>query len=411
MLPSLDASRQSSGDSSPALGGSWLERHVAPFAERVGNAPRVRALREALPISFIGLLLALGFLVFTAKSGTFPERLRGSISEAFAIMSIVLVFVLAQRLAARLNIPYVHTFAGSIFAFGFALPRSAFHSFADFGNVLGRSGLFVAIVACLSAAGAIRLANRRFGEYVGPVVGTLAIWIGSWALYALHISIGSLLAASIAPLATLGDSYLALFVIVGIQAVLWLFGINGPALLAALIYPVYLNLQLVNTEAFSHHQSLPHIVVTSTFLFVFPGGAGATLPLVVFLLRSRVSRLRKFAYAAIVPSIFNINEPVLFGLPLVYNPMFAIPFIGAPLVLVTTTYLAMALHLVRAPVYYVPSSVPVFANVFIATLDWRAVVLVVVNLAIAGAIWYPFVRLYERSEIARAEAAARTAAA
>ncbi len=356
-------------------------------------------MREALPISFIGLLLALAVIVAFVERGSFVDRLRASIPGSFAVMSIALVVVLSLRLALRFRYLLAPTIGASILAFAFALPRESMRSFANFATILGTSGLFTAIVCCLGTAGAIGLMRRRFPGDKGVVLGALAVWIASYGLYALHLSIGAALAALITPLGTLGDSFTALAIITGIEALLWLFGIHGPALLAALVLPVYLNMQFANTSAYAHHEALPHIVVVSTFLFVFPGGAGATLPLVVLLLRSRVPRLRAFAYATIVPSLINTNEPVMFGLPLVYNPILGIPYLLAPLVLAGTTYLSLALGWVRAPVYYMPSTVPIFLNTFLATLDWRSLILVLVNLAIAGAIYFPFVRMYERIEL------------
>jgi PTS system cellobiose-specific IIC component len=231
------------------------------------------------------------------------------------------------------------------------------------------------------------------------VLGALAVWIGSYALYALHLSIGGGLDALISPLRELGDSFAALVIITLVETVLFLFGIHGPALLAALVLPVYINLQFANTAAYAHHQPIPHLVAVSTFLYVFPGGCGATLPLIALLLRSRVPRLRAFARATIVPSLINTNEPVMFGLPLVYNPILGIPYLVAPLVLCVTTYAAMAFGWVRAPIYYMPSTVPIFLNTFLASLDWRSLVLVAVNLIIAGIIYLPFVNVYERIEL------------
>jgi PTS system cellobiose-specific IIC component len=89
----------------------------------------------------------------------------------------------------------------------------------------------------------------------------------------------------------------------------------------------------------------------------------------------------------------------MFGLPLVYNPILGIPYLVAPLVLCVTTYVAMAFGWVRAPIYYMPSTVPVFLNTFLASLDWRSLVLVAVNLVIAGIIYVPFVNVYERIEL------------
>lgn len=410
MLPSSDASRPSSDDSNPRNGraavdpvveGGWLERRVAPLAERFGNAPAVLALREALPVAFVGLLAALVGLVAFAETGKLVDRLRAAIPGAFAAMSVLLVVILAIRLARRLAIPTLPLLLASLAVFGFALPPGALASFAAFARLVGSAGLFTAIVSALLAAGAIVWSRRRVPGIAGVLLGAAAVVAAAGALAAAHVSIGLLLGGALAPLADLGDSFTALLLITAIEAALWTVGIHGPALLAAIVLPVYLNFQFANTQAFANHEPLPHKVVVSTFLFVFPGGAGATLPLVALLMRSRVPRLRTFGFATILPSLINTNEPVLFGLPLVYNPILAIPFVLAPVALVMTTYAALTLHLVRWPVYYVPSTIPLFLNVFLATFDWRAVVLAAVNLLVAGAIYLPFVRIYERSEIAR----------
>ena len=220
-------------------------------------------------------------------------------------------------------------------------------------------------------------------------------------LYVLGLSLAGVLSAVLAPLGTLGDSFVALALITAIEAALWVVGIHGPALLAAIVLPAYYQLQFQNTDAHLHHAPIPHIVAVSTFMFVFPGGSGATLPLVVLMLRSRLSRLRKLAYASFVPAIFSINEPVIFGLPIAYNPVMAVPFVVAPVALACTTYAAMALGWVGRPVFFIPATFPAFMNAFLTTLDWRACVLVAVNLVVAGAIWLPFLRVYERAELAR----------
>jgi len=403
MLRSSDESRQSSDDSEPILvrGLSWLERRVTPFAQRFGNAPAVLALREALPISFGGLLIALGVLIVFFEPGSFVNRLKLSIPGAFALMSIALLLVLALRLAQRLELPIAAVIAAAACAFGFALPRAAWKSFTVLAATLGTSGLFTAIVCSLAAAGAIVLARRRIAGAAGTAAGVALVAAVSLALFAAHISIAALLAALLSPLGFLGDTFVALFLIAGIESLLWLFGIHGPALLAAIVLPVYLNFQVQNTAAFHEHQTLPHLVAVSTFMFVFPGGCGATLPMVLLMLRSRVPRLRTFAFATLLPSLINTNEPVMFGLPMVYNPVLGIPYLLAPLALVCTTYAALSLHLVRAPIYYLPSTLPLFLNVFLTTLDWRAIVLLAVNILVAGAIYLPFVRMYEQIELAK----------
>jgi PTS system cellobiose-specific IIC component len=177
---------------------------------------------------------------------------------------------------------------------------------------------------------------------------------------------------------------------------LWIAGIHGPALLAAIVTPLYLNLQSQNAAAYVNHAAPPHIVVISLFLFIFPGGAGATLPLAVMFACSRIDRLRKIGRISLLPALINTNEPLLFGIPIVFNPYLAAPFVVAPLVIASVTYLTVAAGWVNRPINYIPSAIPTVLSTYWATLDPRAIVLVAANLAIVTAIYWPFVRAYER---------------
>jgi len=432
MSRSSGASRRSSAGSDVRVipGGDGLvarlERAVAPAAQRFSEAPAVRALQESLPVAFVVALLALIALLAARPFHGWIALARAvpaTIADAFALASIAMVARLSWTLAQRMRYSLVLAVVASFVAFGLALPREALAAIARavlhpgrgelgaFAAILGASGIFTAIVVCLAIAGAVALGRSRFGEPGGTVAGCAVAIVVAGVLFALHISIAGALAAAIDPLGTLGDGFVALAVIVVVETVLWVVGIHGPALLAAIVLPVYLKLQAENSAAYAQHAPIPHLVVTSTFLFVFPGGAGATLPLVVLLLRSRVARLRTFAYAAFGPSLIGVNEPIMFGLPLAYNPVLAVPFVVGPLLFACTTYAALSLGWVTRPLFYVPSSVPVLLNVFLATLDWRAVVLVVFNVLLGIALWLPFVRVYERAEAARMAAKPAAAAA
>ena len=385
---------------SSAASRPWFEN-----CKNIADAPSMRAVREALPWSLAGLAAGLVvFMVVVPVHGPFFASLlkRISLAElpAFGIMAVALAAILSYRLALHLQLWRPAVVAGSLIAFALALPRpmSLMHPLA-YLHLVGESGLFLAIIVALSVVFACATLRRIVSApLLADAIAAAAIVAAAIALYYAHVSLGNELIAALKPLGALGDTYLALVVITVVETLLWMFGIHGPATLAAIVTPVYFTLQMQNTDAFSAHRALPHIVVVSLFLFVFPGGAGSTLPLAVLLAFSKVERLRKIGRLTVGPAIFNINEPLVFGLPLVLNPFLAVPFTLAPLVLATLTYFAMAHDWVARPALYLPSSIPTFVSTYLSTFDVRAIALVAVNIAVATLIYIPFVRAYERHE-------------
>jgi len=369
---------------------------------RLGELPFVAAVREALPWSFVGLaaafvvILPIQLRVATPHSTSIGLVLASALLPSFGVMAMALAVVLPMRLAHATGYRAAPLVAGTVGAFALALPQPLGLDAIAYLRVLGASGLFIAILAC-GVAGALVAALRRVAPAALADWAGAALAIAAFTLLKLaHLSLPAAIAAGMNPIAHLGDTYVALMAIVAIECLLWTAGIHGPAMLAAIVTPVYLTMQMQNTHAFALHAPLPYVVVVSLFLFVFPGGAGATLPLAGLLALSRVPRLRRIGRATFVPALFNLNEPLLFAAPVVFNPHLVLPFVGAPLVLATITYATIASGIVSRAAFYVPSSVPTLVSTYLATQDTRALALTCLNIAIATAIWYPFVRAYER---------------
>ena len=376
--------------SSAALRLSSAASKLREFADR----PFIAATRDALPLSFVALLVAfLCFIPFVQVPGPFLSpslgiRVASALLPAFGVMGLALAPALGGAFAKRAKRSLPIAIVACFLAYLIAMPSPG-GDFLVYLRLIGPSGLFLALLIGGVYALVETLSKRDW-------IAALAILCAAVAVRALHISLTVYIEAALHPLATLGDTYFALLMIVLVETLLWAIGIHGPALLAAVVTPVYLALQIANSSAFAAHAPLPHIVVVSLFLFVFPGGAGGTLPLAILLALSRIAKLRTLGRVTVVPALFNINEPLLFGAPVVFNPYLIPPFVFAPLVLATTTYFATFWGLVARPAFYVPSSIPTFVSTYIATLDWRAVVLAAVNILIAGIIYFPFVRAYER---------------
>jgi PTS system cellobiose-specific IIC component len=375
---------------------------MVPAMRALGDVPFVAAVREALPWSFIALAAAL-IAVFalqpssaSAAGRSLGLRIALALLPAFGVMAGALVVLLCVFLARRGAAPLAPLLTGAVGGFALALPHPFGPDAIGYLRELGTSGLFLAILACGVANAWIAVSRRFTPPKIAAWAGAALALATFAALLAAHVSLAAGIDAALAPIAHLGDTYLALIAIVFVETLLWTAGVHGPAVLAALVTPVYLTMQMQNTQAYGAHQPLPYVVVVSLFLFVFPGGAGATLPLAAMLAISPVPRLRKIGRVSLLPALFNINEPLLFGAPVVFNPYLAVPFVIAPMVIASVTYAVVAAGWVARAAFYVPSSVPTFVSTYVATQDLRALVLVVVNLAIAGAIYYPFVRAYER---------------
>jgi len=138
--------------------------------------------------------------------------------------------------------------------------------------------------------------------------------------------------------------------------------------------------------------------VTEPFFHMFThiGGSGATWGLVIFMLLSASAQLKQVGKTALIPTIFNINEPVIFGMPIVLNPIMVIPFVLAPTVIVTINYLLFATGVLPPVILQPPFTVPIFFGGFISTGGSVLAGLVqIMNAVIAALIYWPFFKKYE----------------
>src|SRR5207245_10319401 len=181
-------------------------------------------------------------------------------------------------------------------------------------------------------------------------------------------------------------------------------GVQGIAVLAA-VRPLWLAALAENMTAASAGLAPPHVFTQEFFIwFIWQGGSGTTLAFAILLLFARSKQLRLVGEAGIVPAIFNINEPLLFGAPVVMNGKLAPPFIAAPVILAVISWCAMHFGAVRPPYIEVVWTLPAPIGAYLSSGgDVKALALQLLNLVIALIIWWPFVRRYDR-ELASGDA-------
>ncbi|HWV39721.1 MAG TPA: PTS transporter subunit EIIC [Vulgatibacter sp.] len=281
---------------------------------------------------------------------------------------------------------------------------------------LGAGGLFGALAIALGTVELQRVFARRrwtislppsvpdaIGKSFAAIVPGFACVALTWiVVHVVGVELVGLLADAARPLVGATDSLPGALALVLVDSFMWLLGVHPLAVLAA-VKPLWLSMLAENMAAAAEGLPLPHVATREFFLwFVWQGGSGGTLAAALLLLRARSAALRTVARLGIVPSLCNVNEPLLFGLPIVMNPRLAVPFILSPLVSVTTAWIAMSTGLVARPRLDVLWTLPSPLGAFLSTGgDDAAIVLQLLNLGVAMAIWWPFVRRLDRDLAAK----------
>ncbi|MBS6500965.1 MAG: PTS sugar transporter subunit IIC [Clostridium sp.] len=281
---------------------------------------------------------------------------------------------------------------------------------------LGGGGMFVGILVSIFAVEVLRFTTVknfriRMPEQVPPSVARsfealtptaiVVFIIGSITYYARfdwHAFIGKL----IQPLLSATDTLPSVWILVILVTFFWSFGIHGVSIVGSIARPLWLQLIDQNTAAAASGvagNQLPAIAAEPFFQwFIWIGGSGCTIGLVIALaIFAKSTYGKQLGRTALVPGIFNINEPIIFGAPIVLNPTLIIPFIITPLVTATLSWFAMSLGLVSRGVVTAPWTLPGPIGAFVATGgDWRASVLNIICIVISVIIYYPFVKIFDK---------------
>ncbi|HLQ82787.1 MAG TPA: PTS sugar transporter subunit IIC [Pseudogracilibacillus sp.] len=183
---------------------------------------------------------------------------------------------------------------------------------------------------------------------------------------------------------------------------LWAFGIHGTSILGSIGEPLMLTALQENIDALNAGNELPHIV-TKPFIdaFGWMGGGGNLISLVIaILIISKREDYRTITKIGLIPSLFNISEPLMFGIPVVFNPLLAIPLILVPSITITIAYIATNIGLISKTAAMIPWTTPPIISGFLATGgDWRAVILQILLIILGTLIYMPFVRMTNKAKI------------
>lgn len=288
-------------------------------------------------------------------------------------------------------------------ALGFVMPMTN----------LGSAGLFVGILIAIFAVEVYRFTTtsgfrikmpdsvpesvaRSFEALTPTLIVVLAVaTVSYWLKVDLHGIVGTV----VKPLVKASDSWFSVVIIVFLITFFWSFGIHGVSIVGSLVRPLWLTLLEQNSSALADGKIIPNIAAEPLYQwFVWIGGSGCTIGLAILLAtRAKSSYGKTLGRTSIVSSIFNINEPIIFGCPIVLNPVLIPPFIIVPLVNATIGYFAAASGLINRVTSTPPWTLPGPIGAFLATNgDIRAALLNIVLIIISIVIYYPFFKAYDK---------------
>jgi len=416
----------------------WIEKHILPLANKIARNKYLKSIQSsflsAMPLMMIGsfaLIIAeppmdyttmeAGSLLYGFFKGWagLAAAVGGPLNFLFDVTLGSLAIYVALGIGYFLSVhykiqPYTPTITTLI---TFLLFNTDYVEGGFSNSYFGGTGLFSAMIVAIITVEFYRfLIQHKVGSIKMPdsvppalaasfealvpiaIISLVATFFTSLVKNVSGVILPELVLSLITPLIKFIDNVFGVTIVSVLQQVLWWFGIHDTAI-GAVLSPIRDSNFAMNAAAYAAGTSakdLPFVFCSPYWwVFVTIGGAGATFALAALLLTSKSTQLKTVGKIGIVPAFFNINEPVLFGLPIVLNPLMLFPFIVAQTLNAIITYICMSGGIISR--CFVEPGWNLFAPIgaFLATMDFKAVILVVLLIIMDAVIYYPFFKVYD----------------
>ena len=407
----------------------WMTEKFAPKMNKLARNPWIAAVQDAImtamPLTLIGSFVTLLNIIGDYVSW-FPDLSLIS-GFSFGLLSLCLAYLIPSILMEKkkhrktskqaglagiaLFLMLIYPLAGDVA--GWAAEDGSFMGTEGLSIFLGRmgtEGMLAAIVAGIFVGIIMNLAAKHtfFGEdstmpdfitvWFDTLIPILIVILVGWVcVFQLDFSLFTLINKVFEPMISAGQSFwgFVLFNFVA-YAFLYSFGIS-----TWVLYPVMaaITLPAIGANAVAAAGADLYIHTSETMNLALIGGGGATLALNIMMLRSKTKHLKVIGRSCIVPSIFNINEPLVFGAPIAFNPLLMVPMWFMGIIAPAIIYIVMNVGIVPIPAevfgfWYMPS--PIIG--YLVTKSISGTVLVLIIFAISWVVYYPFFKIYDNQE-------------
>lgn len=397
---------------------TWLAQSFAPKCKKVFENPWIDAvastMKKVLPFILTGSVISF-YNVFRSYLAFLPD-LGVIFSYTFGFLAIYITFLVTHEAMLKLKHEQYQVYA-SLTAIGlyFILCQSMTTEegmFQVIGERIGASGIMMGLVTGLLTSVVFHFyaklkvlsGNDSLPDFVIEWINNiipigLTLGVGMVLATNLQLDIYQYILAIFMPLQNIAQTLPGLILICLIQAMLYSMGISA-WIFNAVTTPIFMMAISENITAVASGMAAMNITTSETVFtaaLITMGGVGATLPLNVLMLRSKSSKMKTIGRICIAPSLFNINEPLMFGAPVVFNPLLMLPVWINNIVGPVVVWFSMRAGLLNIPSKMIQvGQIPApFSSVMI-TEDLRAVVVYIVLFVLYLFVWYPFYTVYEK---------------
>ena len=430
---------------------TFIENKILPIAAKIASNRYLNAIRDgfvfAMPFLIVGsfILLILN-LPFTDKNNflymewydNLMKAFKGDLVQPFyvsmGIMSLFVAYGIGYSLSGHYNLNSITGGFLSLFSFllvsakveyvpiveavskSFLVDADSYIPVMDV-RFMDAKGLFVAIIFGIVSIEIFRfLVHKKLiitlPESVPPAIAKsfellIPVAVVIVLFQALNIIIQKKLIMMIPelvmkifePLLHVSDSLPSIIILLLVIHILWFAGLNGTNIVDAIVKAITLSNLAINQAALQAGEPVTKIFAGGFFdSYVFMGGVGTTLGLAIAMVRSKNEHIKSIGKLSIVPAVFNINEPIMFGAPVVMNPVLMIPFIALPIINATIAWIFTKLNIIGHIVSLVPWTTPGPLAALLATnLNVGSMILSLVLIFTSYLAYIPFLKAYEIS--------------
>lgn len=422
---------------------TFVQEKLTPVANFFGKQRHFSAMQKGFMATVSFILVSAIFMVIANPPVTADMINQGGIWSVFSgwynfaqtykmtilipfnmtmgMISLISAFAIAYHLAGSYKLSQISAGLTSVIVFLIVAAPANYVQLADGSSplvlnttYLGAQGLFTSIIVSLSTVEITRvcLENKitiRMPEGVPPFLTdmfssiiplllNISLFFGLNLIISNNIpgsSLPALIETILAKPVSAVNSVPGAILVSTLILVMWCCGVHGMMVFMPLTAPITIAAFAANAELYASGQAPIFQPIFMTQAIALLGGTGNTLAFVILCLKAKSTQLSVFGKASIVPSVFRISEPVIFGAPIMFNPVLMIPFILSGVVVAILYWLVCSFGLVTPFYIMVSGTFPIIINSFIKCLDWRMIIFELVSIVITLVIWYPFFKVYD----------------